>query len=190
MATEILLAGKSMNVIESIGKLKHIQEGVVHSSPSKGGVFSPVPSDGDVVIMQTPPTTLYQDFLKSMSDIGPSSGRVDLVESSGDSLPEEAGWEVRGLEHYDPLMNAYLDQIKADATPPACEGQRREAGEMKLPKSCLIPLNLLIQDHLYPLLQQHYRMVGALIADLFPIFSPLHTVKPALMITYIRRLPV
>ncbi len=162
VAMEILLAGKSMNVIESIGKLKHIQEGVVHSSPSKGGVVSPAPSDGGVVISQSRPISLYQDFLRSMSLIDLPSSGSDLTESSCDrSCDGRAGWEVGGLEHFDPLMNAYLELIEADANPPKKWGaQRNGEGEvMNLPKSRLIPLNLLIQDHLYPLLKHHYRTV-------------------------------
>ena len=165
VAREILLAGKSMHIIESIGKLKHMQEGVVHSSPSKGGLVSPVPSDGGVVIGHATPTDLYQDFLKAMSEIG-SSGGIQLVEScdqsrDGSCDSRTGEWEVRGLEHYDPLMNAYLDVIEEKANPPRKSGVWMSSGgrEMVLPKSRLIPLNLLIQDHLYPLLQHHYRMV-------------------------------
>lgn len=159
----ILLAGKSMHLIESIGKLKHIQEGVVHSSPSKWCVVSPRDVNWG---MATPnsPTDLYQDFLKSLALLGPPVESCDMSRScdmSGSHDPDDsgAGWKVTGLDHYDHLMNSYLNLIKTNSTPhrpPDRWGTR----DVSLPDSSLVPLNQLIQDNLCPLLQQHYKTVS------------------------------
>ena len=62
----ILLAGKSMHLIESIGKLRHIQEGMVHTSPSKGGVVSPRGGNALVTSPPGPTSDLYQ-FVRTLS---------------------------------------------------------------------------------------------------------------------------
>lgn len=161
----ILLAGKSMHLIESIGKLKHIQEGVVHSSPSKGGVASKIASKGGVTT--PPPTSLYQDFLQSLARLEPPVESCDQpscdvsCDVSGDPGAAGDGWSVTGLDHYDSLMNSYLELIKTTSTPRG-PPEKWGARDVSLPRSSLVPLNLLIQDSLHPLLQQHYKTVSYL----------------------------
>ena len=155
----ILLAGKSMHLIESIGKLKHIQEGVVHS-PSKGTATSFVGVSGS-----TPNPDLYQDFLRALSErhsphglVRPHGLGVESCDLSCDlDQDEERGWRVTPLPHYDSLMNSYLELLKKSAH----KGPPNNSGvlEIALPESSLVPLNCLIQDKLHPLLQHHYKIV-------------------------------
>ena len=155
----ILLAGKSMHLIESIGKLRHIQEGVVASSPSKGGVVSPRASDWDVTTPPTP-TDLYQDFVKSLALLGPP---VRSCDTSCDRPPDPddsgVGWKVTGLDHHNHLMNSYLKLIKMTSEPYK-PPDKWGVQDVSLPTSSLAPLNRLIQDSLHPLLQQHYETVS------------------------------
>lgn len=159
----ILLAGKSMHLIESIGKLKHIQEGVVHSSPSKGGVVSSRTSGWDNADPPTP-TDLYQDFVKSLALLGPPVRSCDTsCDTSRDRSPDPGksgvGWKVTRLDHYDHLMNSYLKLIETNSvfySPPDKWGVQ----DLSLPTFSLVPLNRLIQDSLYPLLQLRYETVS------------------------------
>ena len=48
----VIVAGKSLHLMESIGKLRHLQEGVAHSSPSK---------------LSVAPINIYQEFLQSLA---------------------------------------------------------------------------------------------------------------------------
>ena len=182
MIPHILLAGKSMHLIESIGKLKHIQEGVVHTSPSKGGVATSK-STGGGMAGPTSPSDLYQDFLRAMSLLKPPpavvgscdrshdrscdtlggsrttrGGSHDAHDRSHDCSGVGAGWEVTGWDHYDTLINSYLKLI---ASPPANRPlEKWGARDVPLPWSLLVPLKLIIQDTLSPLLQHHYETVS------------------------------
>lgn len=164
----ILLAGKSMHLIESIGKLKHIQEGVVHS-PSKGNLASSFSSSVGVS-GSAPIPDLYQDFLGTMSESNSPHGLIrphglvescdqscDLSTEDGAEQDSGRGWRVSPLPHYDSLMNSYLQVLKDSAQhdPPNKSG----VPKITLPESSLVPLNLLIQNKLHPLLQHHYKIV-------------------------------
>lgn len=161
----ILLAGKSTHLIESIGKLKHIQEGVVHS-PSKGTLANSFSSSVGVS-GSTPIPDLYQDFLRALSESDSPHGLIrphGLVEScdqscdlSAEDQDSERGWRVTPLPHYDSLMNSYLELLKKSAH----EDPPNNSGVLKitLPESSLVPLNCLIQDKLHPLLHHHYKIV-------------------------------
>ena len=183
----ILLAGKSMHLIESIGKLKHIQEGMVHTSPSKGGVVSPRGGSGGDTLMTSPgPTSdLYRDFVRTLSQQMPppvlglvgscdrtprggatgtrrkSHDRASPKRSSDESADSGYEFEVKGVEHYDALVRSYLQLIKTNSTPTSPPGEWGGVGqELTPPSSSLVPLNLLIQDNLHRLLQQHCRTVS------------------------------
>lgn len=164
----ILLAGKSMHLIESIGKLKQIQEGVVHS-PSKGNLTSSFSSSMGVSD-SAPIPDLYQDFLQVLSESNSPHGRIrphglaescdqscDLSTEGGMEPDSGRGWRVSPLPHYDSLMNSYLQVLKNSGQhgPPNNSGVLRSA----LPESSLVPLNILIQDKLHPLLDHHYNIV-------------------------------
>ena len=160
----ILLAGKSMHLIESIGKIKQIQEGVVHS-PSKGTLASSFCSN--VGVGGSIPD-LYQDLLQAMSERDtPSGGLVrprglaescDYVTGGNREEGEGRGWRVTPLPHYDPVMNSYLQVLmeSAEEEPP----EQSRGPKIELPESSLVPLNLLIQEKLHPLLRHHYEIVG------------------------------
>lgn len=154
----ILLAGKSMHLIESIGKLKHIQEGVVHSSPSKGGVARKGVDDVDGIVSGLP-ISLYQEFLAKVQPqvVESCDGSCDTAAGGGVAVGE--GWRVSALGHFHPVMDSYLKMIKKVhcSSPPNNRGVQEV---LQVPKSSSIPLNLVIQECLYPLLQSRHLTVG------------------------------
>ena len=92
----VLLAGKSLHLMESIGKLKHIQEGVAHSSPSRGCL--PTPSKEDLDVTGTtifPSGSVYQEFLRTLSEFKPSIQSCDRSEFRQPSIQSRDRSESR-----------------------------------------------------------------------------------------------
>ncbi len=171
MMSHILLAGKSMHLIESIGKFKHLQEGVAQSSPSKGRVSRT--SSG-----------IYEEFLESIMKLKPSCALVGSCDRSCDEdneshdeddnvVPEkEEGGErggAYGHPHFDPLVNFYLQSMDNPLVthinpltthvinpirPPDNEGL------MEILQERSMPLTILIQKSVAPLIRRRYRTVS------------------------------
>ena len=111
----------------------------------------------------TPPPDLYREFIKSMSEVEARPDLPDACDMSCDGPCDEGAWQMSGMEHYDSLMNSYLELVSSSAKGhTSTRPQDRWGGlDVAVPKSSLIPLNLLIQDKLLHLLQQRHKTVSS-----------------------------
>ena len=164
--SHILLAGKSMHLIESIGKFKHLQEGVAQSSPSKGcGPHA------------TTPTGIYEEFLQSIKKLKPSSALIGSCDRSCDDedgshdeeevaivLPKKERGGACCHQHFDPLVNSYLrfmdDPLVTHVTPIIRGPPLDNKGLIEILEDRSMPLTTSMQTSMIPLIKRRYRTVS------------------------------
>lgn len=86
------------------------------------------------------------------------------------------------MEHYDALVRSYLQLIKTNSAPTSPPGAWGGGGqELTPPSSSLVPFNLLIQDNLHRLLQQHCKTASGALVNLlrseFNLVDNVHVVQ-------------